>query len=40
MDALRKHVGVFDIDVVAKLLSFGADDVNVFQRVRNGVTRQ
>ncbi len=30
MDALKKHVGVFDIDVVAKLLSFGIDGVNVF----------
>jgi hypothetical protein len=29
MDALKKHVGVFNIDV-AKLLSFGIDGVNVF----------
>jgi hypothetical protein len=30
VDAVKKHVGVFDIDVVAKLLSFGVDGVNVF----------
>jgi len=30
MDALKKHVGVFDINVAAKLLSFGIDGVNVF----------
>jgi hypothetical protein len=30
MDVLKKHVGVFNIDVVAKLLSFGIDGVNVF----------
>jgi len=30
MDALKKHVGVSNIDVVAKLLSFGIDGVNVF----------
>jgi hypothetical protein len=30
MDVLKKHVGVSDIDVVAKLLSFGIDSVNVF----------
>jgi len=30
MDALKKHVNVFDIDVVVKLLSFSIDGVNVF----------
>ncbi len=30
MDVLKKHVGVFDINVAAKLLSFGVDVVNVF----------
>jgi len=30
MDALKKHAGDFDIDVVAKLLSFGIDGANVF----------
>ncbi len=30
MDALKKHVGVSNIDVVAKLLSFDIDGVNVF----------
>jgi hypothetical protein len=40
VDALKKHVGVFDANVVARLLSFGVDCVNVFQGVRNGVTHQ
>jgi hypothetical protein len=39
-NALKKHVGVSDIDVVVKLFSFGVDGANVFQEVRNGVTRQ
>ncbi len=30
MDVLKKHVGLSDINVVAKLLSFGIDGVNVF----------
>jgi len=30
MDVLKKHVGVSDIDVVAKLISFGINGVNVF----------
>ncbi len=30
MDVLKKHVGVSNIDVVAKFLSFGIDGVNVF----------
>jgi hypothetical protein len=30
MDALKKHASVFKADVVAKLLSFGVDSVNVF----------
>jgi hypothetical protein len=30
MDALKKHAGVFYTNVVAKLLSFGANGVNVF----------
>jgi hypothetical protein len=30
MDVLKKHVGVSDIDVVAKLFSFGINGVNVF----------
>ncbi len=40
MDVLKKHVGVSNTNVVAKLLSFGANSVNVFQGVKNGVTRQ
>jgi hypothetical protein len=30
MDALKKHAVVSNVDVATKLLSFGADDVNVF----------
>lgn len=30
MDALKKHIGVSDANVVVKLLSFGDDGVNVF----------
>jgi hypothetical protein len=30
MDVLKKHVCVSNINVVAKLLSFGVDGVNVF----------
>ncbi len=30
MDVFLKHVGVSNIDVVTKLLSFGIDGVNVF----------
>jgi hypothetical protein len=30
MDALEKHARVFDVNVVTKLFSFGADGVNVF----------
>jgi len=30
INVLRKHVSVYDIDVVAKLLSFGINGVNVF----------
>jgi hypothetical protein len=38
MDALNKHASVSNTYVVAKLLSFGVDNVNVFQGVKNGVT--
>ncbi len=40
MDALEKYLGVFNAIVVAKLLSFGADGVNVFQGVKNCITHQ
>ncbi len=40
MDALKKHGGLFYVVIVAKLISFGFDGVNVFQGVRNGVTHQ
>jgi hypothetical protein len=30
MDALRKHAGVSNTNVVSKLLSFGTDGINVF----------
>ncbi len=32
MDVLKKHTSVFNANVVAKLLSFGANGVNVFPR--------
>jgi hypothetical protein len=38
MDALKEHGGLFNTNVVAKLMSFGANGVNVFQGVNNGVT--
>jgi hypothetical protein len=38
MDVLKKHVGVSNTYVAAKLLSFGVDSVSVFQGVKNGVT--
>jgi hypothetical protein len=38
MDALKEHGGFFYTNVVAKLMSFGANGVNVFQGVNNGVT--
>jgi len=28
--ALKEHGGLFDINVATKLISFGADEVNVF----------
>jgi hypothetical protein len=40
MDALKKHVSVSDTYVAVKILAFGIDNVNVFQKVRNGVTCQ
>jgi hypothetical protein len=40
MGALKKHGGVFDVDIVRKFMSFRADGVNVFQGVRKGVTHQ
>ncbi len=30
MGALKEHGGLFDINVVIKLISFGANEVNVF----------
>jgi hypothetical protein len=30
MGALKEHGGLFDINVATKLISFGADEVNVF----------
>jgi hypothetical protein len=30
MGALKKHDGLYDVDVVVNLISFGADGVNVF----------
>jgi hypothetical protein len=30
MDALKKHIGVFEANVATKLLSFGVDNANVF----------
>ncbi len=38
MGVFKKEGGVFDVNVGGKLMSFGADDVNDFQGVWNGVT--
>ncbi len=38
MDALKENGGLFYTNIVAKLMSFGANDVNVFQEVNNSVT--
>jgi len=40
MGVLKKDGGVFYVDVVIKLMSFGVDGVNVFQRMHNGITCQ
>jgi hypothetical protein len=32
--------GVYDANVAAKLMSFGVNNVHVFQGVQNGVTHQ
>jgi hypothetical protein len=37
MGAFKKHGCFFNVDFVAKLISFGVDGVNVFQGVCNGV---
>ncbi len=38
MNALKEHGGFLNTNVVVKLMSFGANGVNVFQGVNNGVT--
>lgn len=38
MGVLKKEGGVFDANVARKLMSFGANGVDDFQGVRNGVT--
>jgi hypothetical protein len=38
--ALKKHGGLSNVVIVAKLISFGANGMNVFQGVRNGVIHQ
>ncbi len=40
MGVLKKDGGVYDADVVAKLMSFGFNSVHVFQGMQNGFTHQ
>jgi hypothetical protein len=40
MGVLKEHGGLFNADIAAKLISFWADGMNVFQGVHNGVIRQ
>jgi hypothetical protein len=40
MGAFKEHDGFFNVDFVAKLISFGVDGVNVVQGVCNGVICQ
>jgi hypothetical protein len=38
MGALKEHGGIFNANIVAKLISFGVDGVIVFKGVCNRVT--
>jgi hypothetical protein len=40
MGALKEHGRLFNANIVAKLISFGVDEMIVFKGVHNGVTHQ
>jgi hypothetical protein len=40
MGALKEHGGLFNANIVAKLISFGVDGMIVFKGVHNGVIHQ
>jgi len=40
MGVLKEHGGIFYVNIATKFISFGANEINVFKGVCNGVIRQ